>query len=488
MKRRNLQQISLKNKLKELKQKRLKVGERKGITLIALVITIIVLLILAGVSIATLTGENGILTKANEAKTKTQKSGAYEQVQVQVLGSMGTDGKVNVEELNENLRNNIPGLTYNGKPITAKSEDGGLEEGEENRIKELPAIVVVDEYKIKIEGNGTVTLLDGITAEDLTEDTYGEYVNYGIDINGDGDTTKDWRIFYIKDYDGEGENAQTNPQTGKRIFIIASDYVGNTCKELTGATNTDENTTAGSNTEDCAMSKSKLKQATGNSGSLHKDCCYYWSSSNIPTYECTLPSEGKTACAFPKLFEFSNYDIKKHASTSGSSTQYENSKCAASLLCTGNWSKFVTTGGEYSIGGPTLEMWVNSWNKKEASAKNFHKLYALPRTDSTPYGYYVGTTKGATSIYIGLSSVGENGTDGREGTGYYDTLYFPHRTTDAGDLDKDEINEYEYGYWLASPSARNSGNSMRVGYEGNVDGSSYGYSCLRFASGSLSKI
>ena len=39
-----------------------------GITLIALVITIIVLLILAGISIATLTGENGILTKANTAK------------------------------------------------------------------------------------------------------------------------------------------------------------------------------------------------------------------------------------------------------------------------------------------------------------------------------------------------------------------------------------------------------------------------------------
>lgn len=44
----------------------------KGITLIALVITIIVLLILAGVTIATLTGENGILTKATEAKTNTE--------------------------------------------------------------------------------------------------------------------------------------------------------------------------------------------------------------------------------------------------------------------------------------------------------------------------------------------------------------------------------------------------------------------------------
>ena len=37
----------------------------KGITLIALVITIIVLLILAGVSIATLAGDNGILKRGN---------------------------------------------------------------------------------------------------------------------------------------------------------------------------------------------------------------------------------------------------------------------------------------------------------------------------------------------------------------------------------------------------------------------------------------
>ena len=43
--------------------------KEKGITLIALVVTIIVLLILAGVSIAVLTGENGILNRATEAKT-----------------------------------------------------------------------------------------------------------------------------------------------------------------------------------------------------------------------------------------------------------------------------------------------------------------------------------------------------------------------------------------------------------------------------------
>ena len=47
---------------------------RKGITLIALVITIIVLLILAGISIASLTGENGILKQAETAQEETKKA------------------------------------------------------------------------------------------------------------------------------------------------------------------------------------------------------------------------------------------------------------------------------------------------------------------------------------------------------------------------------------------------------------------------------
>ena len=47
---------------------------KSGITLIALIVTIIVLLILAGVSIATLTGENGILTRAQDAREKTEQA------------------------------------------------------------------------------------------------------------------------------------------------------------------------------------------------------------------------------------------------------------------------------------------------------------------------------------------------------------------------------------------------------------------------------
>ena len=58
-------------------------NQKKGITLIALVVTIIVLLLLAGVSISMLTGQNGILTRAADAKTKTDDAEVQENERMQ---------------------------------------------------------------------------------------------------------------------------------------------------------------------------------------------------------------------------------------------------------------------------------------------------------------------------------------------------------------------------------------------------------------------
>ena len=70
-----------------------KLKENKGITLIAMVITIIVLLILAGVSIAMLTGENGILTQAQRAKNETENAAKQEEMDLAQLEAtvMGKD-------------------------------------------------------------------------------------------------------------------------------------------------------------------------------------------------------------------------------------------------------------------------------------------------------------------------------------------------------------------------------------------------------------
>ena len=71
----------------------------EGITLIALVITIIVLLILAGVSISMLTGENGILTQTQNAKEKKEIASEKEAIQLTMINrEMTNDEKYNIGE------------------------------------------------------------------------------------------------------------------------------------------------------------------------------------------------------------------------------------------------------------------------------------------------------------------------------------------------------------------------------------------------------
>lgn len=64
---------------------------KKGITLISLVVTIIVLLILAGVSVSMLTGQNGILTRAAESKEKTEIASEREEIQMVISNTIYND-------------------------------------------------------------------------------------------------------------------------------------------------------------------------------------------------------------------------------------------------------------------------------------------------------------------------------------------------------------------------------------------------------------
>ena len=86
----------------ELKEK-LSGRNVKGITLIALVITIIVLLILAGVAISMLSGENGILTKAGTAKTDTQKASAIEQARIKRIITWAVNKNNETAKISENI-------------------------------------------------------------------------------------------------------------------------------------------------------------------------------------------------------------------------------------------------------------------------------------------------------------------------------------------------------------------------------------------------
>lgn len=82
--------------------------EIKGITLIVLVITIIVLLILVGVTISTLTGDNGLLTKAQSAKERSDIAKEREQIKLAVSASLiENTNTTTANSIEKNLRQDV---------------------------------------------------------------------------------------------------------------------------------------------------------------------------------------------------------------------------------------------------------------------------------------------------------------------------------------------------------------------------------------------
>ena len=138
--------------------------KQKGITLIALVITIIILLILAGISIATLTGENGILSKANNSKIETEKASAKEKVQMAVMSSFDNSGKLDYTQLKTNL-DNVEGIDEETVPSPT--------------ITRLPITVNVDGYDVKIDENGKVTVEEAIEGNPTPNPPVGDTVKPG---------------------------------------------------------------------------------------------------------------------------------------------------------------------------------------------------------------------------------------------------------------------------------------------------------------------
>jgi type II secretory pathway pseudopilin PulG len=153
-----------------------RVNGKNGITLIALVITIIVLLILVGVTIATLTGDNGILTKAQNAKEKNAQKTVEEQIKLAVQASKINEGLVIDKDILEQE------LTNNGIEITKSEND------------ELPWTVKKDGYVYTISKNGEVKEKEGIAIttgdiEILKGSTKGKKVSAQI-LSGETGTIK----------------------------------------------------------------------------------------------------------------------------------------------------------------------------------------------------------------------------------------------------------------------------------------------------------
>ena len=118
----------------------MKIKQFEGITLIALVITIIILLILAGVTITMLIGDNGILKESTNASEANDKSEFEEQVKLAIMASrVNNTASINLETFEEEL-NKISEAT-----ITKSADD------------KLPWTVKKESYEVTITADGTIT-------------------------------------------------------------------------------------------------------------------------------------------------------------------------------------------------------------------------------------------------------------------------------------------------------------------------------------------
>ena len=108
-----------KEKQEEKKQNKVVITKKqivkteKGITILVLIITIIILLILAGITISSITGENGIINNAGNAKESTEIDSEKEAVETATVEAMNKNKYGNIvkselqEELNKDLGNGI---------------------------------------------------------------------------------------------------------------------------------------------------------------------------------------------------------------------------------------------------------------------------------------------------------------------------------------------------------------------------------------------
>ena len=534
-----------------------------AITLVALIITIIVLLILAGVTLNMVIGENGIFGKANNAKNKTEVAQYEEELRMCILelqtdeATKGTtfgidtirnnlvqkvnelqntnDIEITTEEGNATIEGIYKGyeFTIDEKyvahigdkatgiriltsiepkgwtkgPVTAtitiKSENGlaKIKPENENEIKVNGAkeYTITKEnieenttYKYEItDSQGTqasktveINTIDKnapadftITAENTAEglkitgtatdaesgiDKYEYYAKKSTDSNYTkydsnpitelaSGTYSVYAIAYDKAGNKKQSNTVDNVKILRRYSNVTAQMVANEPAKYYGLKVTDYTSQNGQNdwrifysdgthifliTGDYVKT-TETDRINSNTGMTKSNYCAYWSL--VPSFQ-TVDSEVLTR------FKATEYTLQSGIT---------NSKCVSTLLNSNNWSSYKDSGNkaEKAIGSPTVEMWMDSWNKRYPS----DKLYC---NNTNTNGYYVGTSSSPTSTSI------NNGAK----EGYKNKLYYPHTSI---------YNNTTYGYWLASPSAYYISECVLIVYcSGDVNSYSYNVSSL----------
>ena len=346
----------------------------KGVSLIVLIVIIIVIVILAATVILTLSKNNPV-ESAREAKFKED----IRSFQDDLALSISKD--YTAEEGPRNYK--FSAMTYDEIkdyiPSFTKDYEGKL---------------IVKNYELMYEETVTekearwfeeLGIKKKISAKSVAEKPQ-EY--YGKNItNYSANEVTEWKIFH---------------SDGKNVYLITSDYVDVSKLPAPKA--------GGSKPKN--INKNYPKAAP-----LTNVLAGYSGSSNITDEKIKALN--------------SEYFNKGYTSTN------PNMRAVAYMLDTGIWNDFVGENAEYAIGGPTIELLMESYSKS-------HKVDYRARSRSD-IGYQISNNggKGWSSFYNGMLSTS-------------DSLYVIINTANA------------YEMWVASPSSPDPNHVMGVNYTGRV--------------------
>ena len=203
-----------------------KLKSKKGITLVALVVTIVVLLILAGVSINAVLGDNGIIKKANQAASVTKEAEVKEAINRTILEfyltndyetledflkAKVTEGKIDSVTKNADgtltVKKGEYSVTVENKTNSSGGSSSGGNTGGETQTPEI----TIGEAKVVANSDGTGS---AITDADSVYLGNTLYITFSHSITG-GTTTVDKTIPYAVTANGTYTFTVTGTVNGK---------------------------------------------------------------------------------------------------------------------------------------------------------------------------------------------------------------------------------------------------------------------------------
>ena len=476
-------------------------------------ITIIVLLILAAVTINALSGDNGILKRATEAKQKTRRADALEKIRLAVMTATANgvgeanpdDVKAELEKagatvkttgelpwevtldgymfrINENLSiDEISGVGISKKELkllNGESETltATVTEGVTGTIKwesSNPSVATVENGKVTAVGtSGTATItvkVDGTDYSDTCTVSIVQKVtaitaeNLTVGKNGTGKikvTTTPSGLVEDLTYTSGATNIATVAQDGTVTGVAE----GTATITIKGKVSTNVSTTC-TVTVKKALVDLTAEQIAANKEKYYGEVAQNYTAGGLTYRIFYVDTENKFKDGANTVYLKADYkdskslttdisslttdDIQKYKNmnpvwnaargTVAQSSWNDNEKASAWLCAPSKWETYVdNTKATYAIGGPSVEMYVASYNdvKHDTGTAKGGLSAEYSRKDAPGYVYKVN----GTLLYNSGWSTVDDALDYKG----YNSMYAGRNGSNGG-----------YCWWLASPSSYN---------------------------------